>query len=102
MPLASRQHSARGTFFHLHRTGGNSLKGRVRSDIRRNFFMEGMVRLWELVKSPSLEKFKENSVLWAGDKVRISHRLDLIILDIFSSLSDSGTLGFSAWTWEGF
>lgn len=66
------------------RMGGNNLRlcqGRLRLDIRRNFFTEGIVRLWkglprELVESPALEILKKQLDVAlhavAGDKVGIN------------------------------
>jgi len=55
----------------------NGLKlhqGRFRLDIRRNFFTERMVRLWNrlpmaLVESPSLEAFEEHADVAFQDMV---------------------------------
>lgn len=43
---------------------------------------------------PVLLVFQEglDSGFWAGDKVRIRHRLDLMVLEVFSHLNNSGIL----------
>lgn len=59
-------------------------------EIRRNFFMERVVRRWW--RCPR-KGWSWHSVLWAADKLGMGHRLDLMILELFSNFYDSVNCG---------
>lgn len=75
------------------RMRGNSLKLH-KEKFRRNFFVENIVRHWTGCPGQrwSLHPCRWHSVLWAGQPAGVRHRMDLVGLELFSSINGSGIL----------
>ena len=88
------------------RMRGDGLKlcqGRVRWDIKRNFFSRREMRHWEVVESPSLEVLKKHLdvvMRFSGEILVVGGRLDWTILEVFSNLGGSVILYFCSSRWR--